>query len=57
MRFNDNLKEMVLQGASTAELKAAAVKNGMSSLRMSGIEKVLAGVTTTEEVGRVTMGD
>jgi type IV pilus assembly protein PilB len=57
MRFTDALKEMVLQGASTAELKAAAVKGGMLSLRMSGIEKVLAGVTTTEEVGRVTMGD
>jgi type IV pilus assembly protein PilB len=57
MRFTDALKEMVLQGASTAELKAAAVKAGMSTLRMSGIEKVLKGVTTTEEVGRVTMGD
>jgi type IV pilus assembly protein PilB len=57
MRFSDPLKEMVLQGASTAELKAAAIKAGMSTLRMSGIEKVLAGVTTTEEVGRVTMGD
>ncbi len=57
MRFTDALKEMVLQGASTAELKAAAVRAGMSTLRMSGIEKVLSGVTTTEEVGRVTMGD
>ncbi|WP_437617715.1 type IV-A pilus assembly ATPase PilB [Sorangium sp. So ce1151] len=57
MRFTDSLKEMVLQGASTAELKAAAIKGGMLTLRMSGIEKVLAGVTTTEEVGRVTMGD
>jgi len=57
MRFIDSLKEMVLQGASTAELKAAAVKNGMLTLRMSGIEKVLNGVTTIEEVGRVTIGD
>ncbi len=57
MRFNEGLKEMVLQGESTAELKAAAVKNGMSTLRMSGIEKILQGMTTTEEVGRVTMGD
>ena len=57
MRFTESLKEMVLQGASTAELKTAAIKGGMCSLRMSGIEKVLAGVTTTEEVGRVTMGD
>ena len=57
MRFTDTLKEMVLQGASTAELKAGAIKSGMSTLRMSGIEKVLDGVTTTEEVVRVTMAD
>jgi type IV pilus assembly protein PilB len=47
----------VLQGASSAELKAGAIKAGMSSLRMSGIKKVLDGVTTTEEILRVTMGD
>ncbi|MRG91106.1 type IV-A pilus assembly ATPase PilB [Polyangium spumosum] len=57
MRFSDNLKELVLQGASTAELKTAAIKNGMMTLRMAGIEKVMQGMTTTEEVGRVTMGD
>jgi len=57
MRFNEALKEMVLQGASTAELKTAAVRNGMATLRMSGIEKVMQGMTTTEEVGRVTIGD
>jgi type IV pilus assembly protein PilB len=57
MRFSDKLKEIVLQGGSTAELKVEAVTAGMSTLRMSGIEKVLQGVTTTEEVGRVTMGD
>jgi type IV pilus assembly protein PilB len=57
MRFNDSLKEMVLQGASSAELKAAAIKNGMSTLRMSGIRKILEGMTTYEEVVRVTMAD
>jgi type IV pilus assembly protein PilB len=57
MRFSDQLKEMVLQGASTAELKAAAIKQGMSTLRASGIRKVLGGVTSTEEILRVTMGD
>jgi type IV pilus assembly protein PilB len=57
MRFRDNLKEMVLQGSSTAELKAAAIKGGMLTLRMSGITKVLDGVTTTEEILRVTMSD
>ncbi len=57
MRFSDTLKEMVLQGSSTAELKLAAIKNGMVTLRMAGIGKVLDGVTTTEEILRVTMGD
>jgi len=57
MRFGDQLKEMVLQGASAAELKAAAIRGGMCSLRMSGIAKILEGVTTPEEVLRVTMAD
>jgi type IV pilus assembly protein PilB len=57
MRFSDDLKEMVLGGASGAELKAAAIKGGMCTLRMSGIKKILDGVTTPEEVMRVTMAD
>jgi len=57
MTFTDNLKEMVLQGASTAELKMGAIKNGMSTLRASGIRKIIDGVTTPEEVMRVTMAD
>ncbi len=57
MRMNDTLREMILQGASTAELKIGAIKTGMSSLRMSGNAKVLAGVTTPAEVLRVTMAD
>ncbi len=57
MRFTDDLKEQVLQGASTAELKMAAIRGGMATLRMSGIKKVLEGVTTAEEVARVTMAD
>jgi type IV pilus assembly protein PilB len=57
MRFTESLKDMVLQGGSTAELKAAAIKGGMMTLRMSGITKILAGVTTPEEVSRVTMAD
>ncbi len=57
MRFSDNLKEMVLGGSSAADLKMAAIKGGMLTLRMSGITKVLDGVTTTEEILRVTMSD
>ena len=57
MRFQDELKEMVLQGASSAELKVAAARLGMNTLRMSGIKKISEGVTTPEEVLRVTMSD
>lgn len=57
MRFSDSLKEMVLQGSPAAELKSAAIRQGMLTLRMSGIRKVLDGVTTTEEILRVTMAD
>ena len=57
MRFSEDLKEMVLQGASSAELKAGAIKKGMSTLRMSGIRKVIEGMTTPEEIMRVTMAD
>jgi type IV pilus assembly protein PilB len=57
MRFRDELKERVLQGASSAELKQAAIQTGMLTLRMSGITKILAGVTTPEEILRVTMAD
>ena len=57
MRFQDDLKERVLQGASGAELKAAAIKLGMATLRASGIKKVLEGITTPEEILRVTMSD
>jgi type IV pilus assembly protein PilB len=57
MRFNDAIRELILQGVSTAELKAGAIRAGMITLRMAGIQKVLEGMTTTEEVLRVTMSD
>ncbi len=57
MVFRDELKELVLQGCSTAELKAEAIRMGMQTLRMSGLKKVNEGVTTIEEVLRVTAAD
>ncbi|MGE0322734.1 MAG: type IV-A pilus assembly ATPase PilB [Polyangiaceae bacterium] len=57
MRFTENLKERVLEGASTAELKLEAIRNGMCTLRMSGIKKVSEGISTPEEIMRVTMAD
>ncbi|MEM6295777.1 MAG: type IV-A pilus assembly ATPase PilB [Myxococcota bacterium] len=57
MVMNDGLKDLILQGASTAELKSEAIRLGMATLRRSGLNKIAAGVTTIEEVLRVTAAD
>ena len=57
MPLQDELKEMILEGASADELKKAAVRLGMKTLRMSGLAKIKKGVTTVEEVVKVTFGD
>ncbi|MDA8079011.1 MAG: type IV-A pilus assembly ATPase PilB [Nitrospiraceae bacterium] len=57
MPVKDELKELILEGASTSEIKKAAIRLGMKTLRMSGLTKVAEGVTTVEEVMRVTFGD
>jgi type IV pilus assembly protein PilB len=57
MPFSEDLKEMVLQGASTAELKAQAVRSGMTTLRRAGLKKVKDGMSSIEEVLRVTAMD
>ena len=50
MPFWDGLKEVVINGGSAAELKAEAIRLGMSSLRMSALNTFVEGVTTIEEV-------
>jgi type IV pilus assembly protein PilB len=57
MPFTDDLKELVLQGASSAEIKSEMIRGGVASLRIAGINKILEGVTTPEEVLRTTMED
>jgi type IV pilus assembly protein PilB len=57
MPFWDGLKELVINGASTNELKQEAIRLGMSSLRMSALAKMMDGVTTLEEVVANTAPD
>ena len=57
MPIGPELREMILEGASADELKKTAVRMGMKTLRMSGLTKVKEGVTSIEEVMRVTFGD
>jgi type IV pilus assembly protein PilB len=49
MPFWDGLKELVINGASAAELKQEAIRLGMQTLRMSALNKVMSGNTTLEE--------
>ena len=53
----DAIRQMVVDRQSAADIKQYALANGMHTLRMDGWRKVLAGVTTLEEVIRVTSED
>jgi type IV pilus assembly protein PilB len=55
MEINDELRELILVGASAIELKKKALENGMITLRRSGLTKVASGQTTLEEVLRETV--
>src|SRR5690349_10124646 len=55
MEITEELRELILVGASGLELKRKAVEEGMITLRRSGLLKVKLGVTTIEEVVRETV--
>jgi type IV pilus assembly protein PilB len=53
--MNDELRDMVMRNASTEDLREAARRNGMVTLRESGMEGVFSGTTTAEEIIRETI--
>src|SRR6267378_4046928 len=55
MPIGETLRDMILKNAATAELRDQAQKDGMKTLRQSGLMKVIEGTTTVEEVLRVTL--
>jgi type IV pilus assembly protein PilB len=55
MEVDDEIRELVLVGASALELKKKAIERGMITLRRSGLVKVAQGLTTLEEVARETI--
>ena len=54
---SDVIRQMIVERQSAADIKSHALEHGMRTLRMDGWRKVLAGVTTLEEVLRVTSED
>ncbi|MGZ4821567.1 MAG: type IV-A pilus assembly ATPase PilB [Terriglobales bacterium] len=55
MDIDDEIRELILVGASAVELKKKAIERGMITLRRSGLVKAMAGITTLEEVARETV--
>ena len=55
MEITDEIRELILIGASALELRKKAIEDGMITLRTSGLHKIRAGVTTIEEVVRETV--
>jgi type IV pilus assembly protein PilB len=55
MDITEELRELILVGASGSELRRKAIDEGMITLRQSGLQKVADGVTTIEEVVRETV--
>jgi type IV pilus assembly protein PilB len=55
MEVDDEIRELILVGASAVELKKKAIERGMITLRRSGLIKVMNGETTLEEVARETV--
>ena len=57
MTMDEKIREMVLIGSSAAEIKREAMRQGMLSLRQSGINKLMLGITSISEVLRCSAKD
>jgi len=56
-QIDDQVRHLIFEQVSSTELRTKARELGMRTLREDGLRKVVAGITTLEEVLRVTMGD
>jgi general secretion pathway protein E/type IV pilus assembly protein PilB len=57
MKINDPLRQMIYSRATSSELRAEARAQGMRTLREDGLQKVVQGISTVNEILRVTMRD
>ena len=55
LEISEEIKEMILSGASSIEIKRKGIEEGMVTLRGSGLAKIKDGLTTIEEVVRETV--
>ena len=57
LTVNDEIRELIIQRATASGLKSAAAGNGMTTLRIDAVAKATQGLTTMDEVARVTGRD
>jgi len=57
MPLNDQIREMIVTGATAIELKRQAIQSGMVTLRQAGLIHAARGTTSIEEILRVTISD
>jgi general secretion pathway protein E len=57
MVMTDHIRSLIMRHANAGDLRVEAVKEGMETMFENGLRKALAGVTTIEEVLRVTRED
>ncbi|MCX8035998.1 MAG: type IV-A pilus assembly ATPase PilB [Candidatus Sumerlaeia bacterium] len=57
MKITDRLRDAIIEGASSSQIKQLAISEGMITLRQAGIRKILQGMTTPEEVISQTVAD
>ena len=57
MPMLEPIRELILNGANTAEIKRESMRLGVKTMRQSGLTKLSEGVTSFEEVLRVTVSD
>jgi type IV pilus assembly protein PilB len=57
LRFDEDLRRLILSGSSSHELHQLGMRGGMESLRHSGLKNFLRGKTSLEEILRVTIDD
>ena len=57
MPIDAHIQEQIVNKASASQIKRGALERGLKTLRMDGVQKLLAGMTTPDEVLRVTQLD
>jgi general secretion pathway protein E len=57
LTVNDKVRSMIVQNLSSSEIRNAGIENGMTTLRLDGASKFLQGLTSLEEVVRITQDD